>query len=469
MSLLQLVRRAVTPKSHQISWSNPLLLSAILAIYYSGIMGVNNPAGDGKLYGELADAFLAGQTYLLRTPSEEILSQPDPRRYAIEKGDARVDDLLLYKDRFYIFYGPVPALLLFAPFKYLTGEQMDSRFAAWLITTLGTIAAVALMMELAKRLAIENRPQQIFIAFMLAIGTFIPYQLKLGSYYQVAIGSAYLFTALAFYALVRAFAQPSGNPKWLATASLCFGLAMGCRIHFGSAGLLLLLIGLAIGRASAWRWDCALWQRAVALALPFAACVAVLAVYNYARFDTPFSTGILYQISFNIIPPISVYNSLLNAYLAFFHPIPLSWEFPFFHPYRCCPMPVPWWSASTVSPTQETAYGAFTNAPFLCMLLLAPKLLRAAWQKDRLIGWVLICLLILSAVITLPSLIWVGVTMRYLVDFAPWLMVLAGLSYLYALKYYEHRPHALSLVRGAGMATGLYTLACGFVIGFIGY
>jgi hypothetical protein len=48
-------------------------------------------------------------------------------------------------------------------------------------------------------------------------------------------------------------------------------------------------------------------------------------------------------------------------------------------------------------------------------------------------------------------------------------MVLAGLSYLYALKRYAGQKKILRFIRIAAILTGGYTIACGMVIGFIGY
>lgn len=467
MSLLQLVRRAVTPKPHQISWSHPLILGLFLTLFYWGIARVVDVSGDGLHYGDLADAFLAGQTYLLKEPPPELIAQDSPRDYAVANRMLEYRDLLLFNGRFYIFYGPVPALLLFVPYKWLTGEQMDIRFAAWLMTTLGTIAIVTLMAMLAKRLAIQNKRFETFFAFILAIGTFIPYQLGQSSYYQVALGGSYLFTGLAFISLTRAFDAPHGQPKWLAAASLCFGLATGCRINFIFSGIILLFLWLMMGRSLSWKH--AWWKRGFALGAPFGVCILALAAYNYVRFQNPLSLGIDYQISFNIWPSVSIEASLLNIYLALFHPVPLMAQFPFFRPDRCCPIHIPWWTFGPILPTQEPTYGAFTNAPFLLMLCLTPKLYRFLSRQRPPIGWVIISMLLLAVILPLPAWIWVGTIMRYSVDFVPWLMLVACLSYLYALTYFAGAPRALRFLHIMGITAGLYTLVCGFIIGITGY
>ena len=61
-------------------------------------------------YGELADALLAGQLHLKIAPVPELAALPDP--YAPEQNEPyRLHDAVYYGGRYYLYWGPVPALL----------------------------------------------------------------------------------------------------------------------------------------------------------------------------------------------------------------------------------------------------------------------------------------------------------------------------------------------------------------------
>lgn len=465
---MDFIKKLLAKPQNTTPWDWRHIGAIFLILYYWGIAGVQDISGNGTFYGLMADSFLSGQTYLPYSLPEEIASRPNPVRYILKHGYAHFSDLIIYNKHLYSPYGPVPALLLFAPFKYLTDMSMSTQFASFLFTALGTIATIGIMVSLAHRMGIENRLVMILSAFILTVGTFIPFQLKLGSHYQVALGAAYCFTAFGLWCAVLAMDKPVGKPLWLAAASLCLGLAAGCRIHFILTAIVLLPVAWHVAGAHGWRPSLPLLQRLAAIGLPFGLCIAALAAYNYVRFDTIFSIGFEWIVSFNVNPPMTIKNTLINLYLYWLHWIPLDLRPPFFHPEPCCQMHVPWDferanHTKLVLPRQETIYGALTNAPFLGMLIFMPLLL--AHKRYR---GILLTMVGISLTLSLALAMSLMATMRYLVDFVPWLMVVACLSYMAALKHYAGSPR-IRIIQILGIITAAYTIACGFIIGFIGY
>src|SRR5262249_45010424 len=62
------------------------------------------------VYAPLGEAFLHGQTSLLERPAPELLALPNP--YDCEANRPyRLHDRSLYQGRYYLYWGPVPALL----------------------------------------------------------------------------------------------------------------------------------------------------------------------------------------------------------------------------------------------------------------------------------------------------------------------------------------------------------------------
>src|SRR5262249_41727877 len=86
---------------------------------------------NGGFYNHLGRALSAGHLYLPLEPSPELLALADPwdpRRNA----SLGTLDLVLYNRRYYLYHGPTPALILFTPYRLITGHDLPEAFAAFL-------------------------------------------------------------------------------------------------------------------------------------------------------------------------------------------------------------------------------------------------------------------------------------------------------------------------------------------------
>src|SRR4030042_2737920 len=63
-------------------------------------------------YGSLAAALQQGHLYLDDQPAPELLALQDPYRIGSRKGIPYLWDASLYEGRYYLYWGPVPALVL---------------------------------------------------------------------------------------------------------------------------------------------------------------------------------------------------------------------------------------------------------------------------------------------------------------------------------------------------------------------
>lgn len=448
------------------------IMLVLVFILYASLLKVSQIEGVGGLLAKQADAFLAGQTHLLEPVPEQWLGRKGSILVSRADADIRYNDYLLFQDRFYLPYGPVPTLLLFLPYKYLTGADLDQGAAALVFAYGGTLLLIFLYLKLARLFSIRNDRFFRAAAFLIAAGTFIPISISWPMHYQVLQMAAYFFTALALWCLLEALSPSiAGNPwKWIAAASFCFGLAAGCRLHFALAGAAMAVPAFhwlrqdGFSRALFLKWAC--------LALPWAICVLGLLYYNDLRFGSPWDTGVQNQITWKNFADrggaFSTERILINLYFLLAHPIPLSVDYPFFHPQRCClgAFGVPWQTDYDFS-LQEPTYGAFTNAPFLGFCFLSLWMLRRSIPKPAamMIGM----LWIIAANILFVLLVINDTTLRYLVDFVPWLMLLACLAYAYASSQIPQRPRLHRWLRMIGIVSIAYTLACGIIYGFHGY
>ena len=152
----------------------PGLVFVAVASFHFAAAWVGGPAPNWhgqtpEYFPLLTDAFLAGQTSLLVQPSAEMLALPDPYDpYANAR--YRLHDASLYHGKYYLYFGPTPALVLFLPYKVLTGWHLPSRIAVALFCTLGFAFSCALFFLLAKRERWDC-PEWLGSAAVLSLGT----------------------------------------------------------------------------------------------------------------------------------------------------------------------------------------------------------------------------------------------------------------------------------------------------------
>jgi hypothetical protein len=230
-------------------------------------------------YDLLARGFLAGHLYTPIQPSEKLLALPDPWDPAVDDS-LRWQDMVLYNRHYYLYFGAAPAVLLFAPYRAITGHDLPENFAICVLCFAGFLfscGALLRVLDLA-----EARPGPAMLGvFFLALGVCqsAPFLLNRAAVYEIAIAAGYCFVAGGLYFLSRG--------KWTA-CGVMFGLAVASRPHLVLAGLVVL--GALLLRAERRR-------NALRFAAAFAAIGILIAVYNYQRFGNPLEFGFRYQLA----------------------------------------------------------------------------------------------------------------------------------------------------------------------------
>src|ERR1035438_9413949 len=273
-------------------WLPGLLFMAVVSVHFATAW-VGGPARNwhgqtSEYYPLLTDAFLAGQTSLLVQPSAKLLALPDPYD-PVANAKFRLHDASLYHGKYYLYFGPTPALVLFLPYKVLTGSHLPTRIAVALLCNCGFACSCALFFLLAKREKWDC-PQWFASAVVLSLGTVpgVAYLLRRPSFYEVAIGAGYCFVLSGFLLAAYSLGEDSPRTPSLIGAGLCFGLAAGCRPHL--ALLVILMVVLVAWRTRSHK------TAVLGFVAPVVLCGVLLAAYNYARFQNPFDFGIQYTL-----------------------------------------------------------------------------------------------------------------------------------------------------------------------------
>ena len=395
------------------------------------IYGLPSPAvakGGYGVYGYydlLARAFVAGQLYLPVKPQPELLALPNPYLDAANR-TLRLLDTVLYKQRFYLYHGPVPVLLLFAPWYGLTRHDMPENFAAFLFALGGYFFLSVLFVQVLSFFS-RRIPGMLVPPCLLAIGIgqSVPYMLHRALLYEVAIACGFCCVSAGFYFLFRWLTAPLRRTLWAALSGLSFGLAIGCRPQLALAALAAFVFMFFVSEPGTRLLRRFGRMDVLALCLPVVACCMGIAAYNYARFGSPLEFGLHYQLgeaSYQNIR-LSMVNVVPGLYYMLLCPPDLVAEFPFFR----LALRQPFNAMVNVLPPRyflELTGGVLLLSPVAASAFLIPFCRkRLAGSRGifaflvTVLGFTVACILFLAAT---------GLTsQRYEVDFAPFLLFVA--------------------------------------------
>lgn len=202
----------------------------------------------------------------------------DRLAYSFLQGNLSIDspvkqDLTYYNGRWYVPFPPLPAILLL-PWVALTGQEQVNAIAFSLLLGAANVMLTYLVLAAASTQGYSQLKQSsnLWLTVFFALGTMHWTMTLQGTVWFLAQIATYMFVALAVYLVLQ-----NQHPLLV---GLMLGLAMLGRPHVAFTGLLLLAI---------------VWQKkkrlsnllyhAVLIGLPMFIAVALLLVYNQARFD----------------------------------------------------------------------------------------------------------------------------------------------------------------------------------------
>ncbi len=234
-----------------------------------------------RYYAAQAEAFLRGQLDLPypRDPRwDQVLNaydfgQRDRLGLAWEMWDASY-----YNNKFYLYFSPVPALLFYLPFRLAAGAYPPDNLVATFACAWAFLASVAFA-----RRALGGKLRALWV-LLLGLGNAVPFVLTDGRAYEVAVATGMALTATFACALLRWFeTRATAHAVWM---TVWLALAIATRPNLA---VLLLIAALVLFRH----------QRAALFAtIPLGVTGVAYAIYNMARFGSPFELGMTYQISY---------------------------------------------------------------------------------------------------------------------------------------------------------------------------
>ncbi len=381
-----------------------LILACILPMSLSPIWNGEVPDHRNE-YEVMADSLLEGHLYLDYDDIDpKLLTMENPYDPEARKaaGVSVHWDHAWYNGHYYMYFGVVPAVLTFLPYRILTGHALTTYHATQLYVMLMILGFFALFQELADRFY-KRLPFGTYLLLSAASGAISSwYCAEAPALYCTAISAGLCLQVWSIYFFARAaFTIKAGKKRvrWAVLGALLGSLAFGCRPPVALGNLLAL--GMLVPCLKGHRPSARFFKALFTVFLPYILVGAALMWYNYARFDNPFEFGQTYQMtvadqhlystaSFRLAPGKAL-QAITGNFFGFGG---VSDTFPYI-----------------------SFSGAFLNFPvfFLVLNLLDRDVLRGV-RKDGLSG-TLLCLAVTPLLVTALDAAWTPFLMeRYRLD-----------------------------------------------------
>jgi hypothetical protein len=434
-------------------------------------------------YDQLATAFEHGSFSLEAKPNPALLTLPDPYDPSARAGINYPKDFSLYKGRYYLYFGPVPALIL-ATIKDMGLSKLGDQYIVFAFVSGIFIIQSLLILKIWKRF-FQNIPVWILLMCILFGGLISPFTwiLTQARIYEAAASSGQFFFLAGFYFVITALEQKSAMQKnsFFFIAGISWALATGSRLtQLLPIGFVTIITASSITRT--YRQTKELSKAIFAMSLlggPLFLGIIVLGRYNWARFHSVFESGLSYQLagqdlqrySHVLFSPLYILPNLYNYLIM---PPQLNRVFPFLES-------IPGAGASIFSfiHLSEVYYsnvltGFLFSTPFIlfagtCITSLALKkkdVMNLTGQADDLpfFKWLVVALLgsFLSGFVPFVSFFWVAA--HYQIDFIPSLVALSIIGFWQGYIFTTHKPNAIGKLY---IAAGIILIVVSIIVSIL--
>jgi hypothetical protein len=421
-------------------------------------------------YDPLATAFADGSLALEEEVDPSLLSLTNPYNPKERQGLEFPMDYSLYKGKYYLYFGPVPAIPLVI-LKFFGLGTIGDQYLVF-AGILGLFIFQSLLIINMRKRFFPTIPFWTLPPCILFAGLILPLPRLLtdGRVYETAVAAGQCFFLAGLYFIVTTLGEKN-RPAWrFLVAGTFWALAVGSRITqilpIGFMALMLIVF------STRTYLQTRLFSKAlyplVMVGLPLALGIIVLGWYNWARFGNVFETGYSYQLT---TPNLQKYRDVLfspkyilpNMYNYVIAPPQVSDEFPFLKSIRGRGnLRFPFIELPKVYYTRSMT-GILYSAPFV--VFAAISVLSIPFLKNRrdevyvksdddyLFRWILISLLgsFLIAFTLTVSYFWVEI--RFITDFSASLVLLSILGFWLGWRFLVRWPvmHKIFVMAGISL------------------
>lgn len=434
---------------------------AMLVVYSFNVFNVNEQT---DLYNEkFVEALESGQVHLIEEPSEKLLSLENPydavERNSIRRGIDYIWDAALYNNHYYVYFGILPALILFVPFHLITGTFLKTAIGVLIFSILSLLIMALIIEKIFKKYFNKLPFKLMFLSEIIFLfGSVIIWINVAPRFYEMVSIAGLYFALQGIYLFL--IANSENYKKRICIGSLCLALAVACRPTTLIASIVIIPILWNLLKSKKDNKKNIL-KILLLVGIPYLLVGISLMYYNHIRFGSIFEFGARYQLTMNdmrnlksrlITIPAGFICNLFNipTFIARFPFIEVNSNiFEIFSYYYIEDMPG----------------GTFILSPiaFFCIFGINKFFKKC---KNKELKNLVITLLIVGIILNMIVVMQAGSTGRYLLDFS-WCFVLVGI--LIFLENYQNTEtkEARNILEKIVIGIAIFTLIINILTGFL--
>ncbi len=293
-------------------------------------------------YDELAQAILQGKTYIDNNDVPQSLKDmKNPydtvARYeqSLLTGDAYRWDVAYFDGHYYVYFGIVPLLLMYLPFRAIFDAPFPSAAGIIVFALVFSIGVFKILDLICKK-----KFKNISVGtYLLTALTFVnccgmTFLVKRPDFYSVPIMTSMAFVVWGIYLWFKGLNSEKYKLLNFLSGSLFMALSVGCRPQ--SVLICAVAIPLFVGYFFKEKFILSKQgiKELITLALPFVVVASGIMYYNYIRFGSPFDFGSAYNLTTNDVTKrgFSIGRTGLGIFTYLFQTPSFVATFPFIEP-----------------------------------------------------------------------------------------------------------------------------------------
>ena len=293
-------------------------------------------------YDDLAQAFLQGKTYIDNDDvPQSLIDMENPydttarSKQAEISGDNYRWDVAYFNGHYYVYFGIVPLLLMYLPFRAIFDAPFPSAVGIMGFALIFSIGVFKLLDHLGKK---KFRNVSVGTYLLTAL-TFVnccgmTFLVKRPDFYSVPIITSMAFVIWGIYLWIKGLDAAKKKLIYFFLGSLCMALSVGCRPQSVLICAVALPLFLGYFFKDKFIFKKQGLKELITLAIPFVVIASGIMYYNFIRFGSPFDFGSAYNLTTNDVTRrgFSFGRTGLGIFTYLFQTPSFNATFPFIEP-----------------------------------------------------------------------------------------------------------------------------------------